>query len=224
MGNVSRRIGYWTSRIASLARQRPIIHAFIATGGVIAGVVGVGEIFPGASKAAQASVVSAVADPATLFDSRSPGNRRYGWLQQTKHPRTNMEATPPSERVLTAERRRPVAPAVPGAGLPVIPGVPFDIGPNGTPEAPFDVALTDTPSPVALFGGTPSVGGSVIGGVVPGSGGGGSSGGGTPGGGNPVVSPPVVPEPATWLMIFIGLFGIGAVMRRRPSRRVHGIR
>lgn len=30
--------------------------------------------------------------------------------------------------------------------------------------------------------------------------------------------PPAVPEPATWLMLIAGFFGVGMVMRRRPLR------
>lgn len=228
MGIISRFIRHGTAKFASFVRQRPITNVFVATVGVIVAVMGVGEIFPGTSKAAQAAVVAAIADPASLFDARSPGNRRYGRLQQTKQPRTGLEPAPSSERVLTSERQRPVAPAEPSGGLPIIPGVPVDVGLNGQPEAPASVAGTDSPPPTAFFGGTPGAGGPVIGGIVPGSGGvgggGGAGGGGTPGGGNPVVPPPVaaVPEPTTWIMMFLGLFGIGIVMRRRPGRRLHG--
>ena len=57
---------------------------------------------------------------------------------------------------------------------------------------------------------------------------GGSTGGGT--GGEPGTQPPpapppgpvtAVPEPATWLSLILGLFGIGAVIRRRSRRSAH---
>lgn len=219
MGIVARYIGHSGATVASLFRKRPITKALVATGGVIVAIVGVCEVFPGASKAAQAAAISAIADPAALFDARSPGNRRYGRLQQTKQSRTSLEQTPPSERVLTTERRRPITPEVPNSGLPVIPGIPVDIGLNGQPQTPADVAVKDSAPPTAFFGGVPGAGGVSIGGVPSGSSGGSSGGGGTPGVGNPVIPPPVVPEPTTWMMMFIGLFGIGTVMRRRPGRR-----
>lgn len=57
-------------------------------------------------------------------------------------------------------------------------------------------------------------------------GGGGSVGGGVgSGGGDPPPPPPPapvspIPEPATWMMLIWGLFGIGAVLRRRGKRVV----
>ena len=55
-----------------------------------------------------------------------------------------------------------------------------------------------------------------------GSTGGGTGGGGTGGepGGQPGTDPvTAVPEPATWLSLILGFFGIGAVLRRRNRRR-----
>ena len=67
--------------------------------------------------------------------------------------------------------------------------------------------------------------------VDPGGGGGGGTpggGGGTPGGGGgdpgnggggtPVVPVSPVPEPATWGMLILGLFGVGAALRRRARK------
>lgn len=54
-----------------------------------------------------------------------------------------------------------------------------------------------------------------------GSSGGGTGGGGTGGnpGGQPGTDPvTAVPEPATWLSLILGFFGIGAVLRRRNRR------
>gem|GEM_PF-4930463 len=56
--------------------------------------------------------------------------------------------------------------------------------------------------------------------------GGGMPGGGLPGGGLPLIppeaagAPPGIPEPATWVMMMTGIFGVGAVLRgRRASQR-----
>lgn len=58
-----------------------------------------------------------------------------------------------------------------------------------------------------------------------GSSGGGNNGGGDDGSGTPNPAPPpgtdpvtAVPEPATWLSLILGFFGIGAVLRRRNRR------
>lgn len=69
-------------------------------------------------------------------------------------------------------------------------------------------------------GGGVSVGGGGTGGGGTGgggTGGGGTGGGDTGGGGNPVV--PAVPEPATWLMMLLGMGSVGASMRSARTRR-----
>ncbi|MCW6531464.1 PEPxxWA-CTERM sorting domain-containing protein [Sphingomonas sp. MMSM20] len=159
--------------------------------------------------AASAAVTAALADPLAMFTDRSPGGRAAGALTQTKGPRervaTNVRHRPPApkpatpvERVLTSLRERPPiiadVPDLPfGATPPYVP--PTDIisppvGPGPVPIVPFIPPLTN---------------------------GGGSSGGGccTPPVTPPVTPPGGVPEPATWAMMLIGFFSIGAALRRR---------
>lgn len=92
-----------------------------------------------------------------------------------------------------------------------------------TPSTPafasLSPALAGAGSPVFAAGLVPAGGGG--GGGVGGGGntGGGDNGGGgnTGGGDQPPVSP--IPEPATWLCLMLGLFSVGAAMRRRGAPR-----
>jgi hypothetical protein len=52
---------------------------------------------------------------------------------------------------------------------------------------------------------------------TPGNGGGGGGGGGVPT--DPAAPATPVPEPSTWLMLVLGLFGIGAAIRHHPVNR-----
>lgn len=220
-----------TSRnTASFGERRPVSNVVIATGGVLLAIGGVGEFVPGtSSNAAEPAVAVPANDPADLFDARSPGSRRYGWLSQTKQPRTGFDVGPSSKRVLPTGRRHPAVPTSPLAGSSNIPYVPIGGSLEGPPgKASLDV-VTDTPSTVGFFG-TPSGGsGPAIGGVSSSGGGTGGSGPGTgaTSGVDTPTSPPTalaaVPEPATWMMLLIGFFGTGISLRRRQDRRRHGL-
>jgi hypothetical protein len=70
-------------------------------------------------------------------------------------------------------------------------------------------ALPGTGTPVFAADGTPGGGG--------GTGGGGGGGGGNPTDPTDPVSP--VPEPSTWLMLILGLFGVGAALRHNRGLR-----
>jgi len=157
-----------------------------------------------------------VRDPASIFSNRSPGGRAPGALTQSK---PHMKPWEPTERVLSPVLDRPGT-----AG-------PADAG--GLPEQ-----VADAVGPAAA-GGTPGAGGAPVplpipglpgssGGLIPpgggssggGSSGGGSSGGGSSSGGNPPPPPPPpvvspVPEPATWVMMIVGVGMIGWQLRRR---------
>jgi hypothetical protein len=165
--------------------------------------------------------IKAVGDSvASLFDSRSPGERAAGLLANMKHKKQ----TALHQRALPKVRR----PGNPLAGI---------VGAVPTPppvEAPVITQPLDkvvTPSgPVAI---SPPPGG-----IVGGPGGGGFPGVFIPGGGgggilipppavNPPVTPPItppivippttsgVPEPSAWAMMLLGFLLIGGVLRRQ---------
>ncbi len=162
--------------------------------------------------AASAAVTAALADPLSMFTDRSPGGRGAGALTQTKGPRervaTNVRHRPPAakpatpaERVLTSLRERPPI-------IADVPELPFGATPPYVPST----AINNPPTGPGPFISPPII-------IPPLTNGGGSSGGG---GGccTPPVIPPVnppggVPEPATWAMMIIGFFSVGAAMRRR---------
>jgi hypothetical protein len=165
---------------------------------------------PAASKAnkpgGKGGLLAMLADPLSLIAERSPGERGAGALLSTK-------PGGPQERVLAEVRDRDPAAGDTGAAAPP--------GPN---DPVFGVA-PDTFSP----GGEPGAG-------APGGGDPGGAepnfspfapGGGAPsffqrGPGTPLVSPgnpglpgvPGVPEPATWAMLILGFFAVGAAVRR----------
>lgn len=165
-------------------------------------------------------------DPDSLFDARSPGNRQYGWLVQSKAVRTGFADMPsddsPTERVLTSVRQRPTAPFAPASDA--TPNLVVDQvdGPAEIREAgPADIG-----SGSAGTGGS-TVGGGAIGGVLTNGGGGVSSGGGASTSPDTVVAPvtPAVLEPMTWVMLVLGFSYIGAMMRgRNHGFQPHGTR
>lgn len=158
-------------------------------------------------------------DPLSVLAARSPGARQGGMLIKTKRHFTGPArkhrapaADLPSERVLSTVRTRPTA-AGPIAPLVAAPdlafldvpaglGVPGIVGPaSGLPTA-FDV-------PTIGFGEFPGIATAPL--PPPGA------GPAPPPGGSPT-APPAVPEPATWLLLIIGIGTAGALVRRERDR------
>lgn len=226
----SRVWSIWRSvRDASIARQASVAAGIALLGATSVGMVASGDAFSGTAPAGGSTRLAPPSDPDSLFDARSPGVRRYGWLTQSKGPRAGFaEVSPesPVERVLTSVRRRPGPPVAPTGGTPLnIPYAAIEqaIDPSAGP-ADAGLVLAETgPGGTGGSIGTPGTG---IGGVLPGGGGGGGGGTGgggtTPGTGNPQT--PAVPEPTTWAMLVLGFFGIGAAMRQRRPLQIHGAR
>ena len=193
---------------------------------------------PAISQVTKTTLIAVLKDPLTLFAERSPGGRAEGAL------------IPVKERVLSTIRDRDPAGTLPGVEDPVVAGVPEAPGPAG--PAPEERVLSGEREGLPGGGGAPGgVGGP--GGFAPFSMGPGGlipenfmtapPGGGDPGvpgdpGPDPgfppgpppppgILDPPgvsPVPEPATWAMMILGFFAIGAALRRRarnplPSAR-----
>ena len=158
---------------------------------------------------------------ASLFDSRSPGERAAGVLANMKH----RKAPALHQRALPKVRKNPVNPLAGIVGA--VPTPPVEAPPIAPP---LDKVLSGAPSgPVAI---SPPPGG-----TIGGPGGGGFPGVFVPGGGgggviipppavNPPVTPPVVtppttsgvPEPSTWAMMLLGFLLIGTAARRSQAR------
>lgn len=162
---------------------------------------------------------------ASLFDSRSPGERAAGLLANMKHKRQSAL----HQRALPKVRRGPVNPLAGIVGaVPTPPPVeapvitqPLDKVVNGTPTGPVAIS----PPPGGVVGGP---GGGFPGVFVPGGGGGGVII--PPPAVNPPVTPPVnppitppvvippttsgVPEPSSWAMMLVGFLLIGGAARR----------
>ena len=175
----------------------------------------------------RAAVAAALRNPMSVFDARSPGARVGGVLLQTKRRLAATRragpapavALPPRERVLAMTRSRP---------LPISGGAPL------TQAAP-DLALLGQPSALTPVGAVPVLGGApgfdvppFTFGESPGfaagpfnpNGPGNPPGPGTPGQpgtSNPESPGSAVPEPATWLMLVLGLGFVGHTLRRRRA-------
>lgn len=187
---------------------------------------------PASGKVSITTLVAVLKDPLSLFAERSPGGRAEGALLPTK---------PPRERVLSTIRERDPAGTLPGVDDPVVAGVPEAAGPGG--PAPEERVLSGdrgglpgggggAPGGFAPFGGGP-------GGLIPENFAAPPPGPSIPGEEPPppgildpetgppsligppppvVIGPPglsPVPEPATWAMMLLGFFAIGAALRRR---------
>ncbi len=172
-------------------------------------VVPAGMTMQGASHAS-AAIAALLADPLSVFSSRSPGGRPVGTLAQTKSSFAVTGSPVGSVPALAAGGGgfgdvSALPPAVPGAGQPA-----------GSPLLSSDNGVFSGPS---LFGGGPDVAG-----VYPvpfGYGEIGSPPGdyiGSPPGGAVVVPPPTpstVPEPQSWVVMLAGLLITGAALRLR---------
>jgi hypothetical protein len=194
------------------------------------------------------TLMAALTDPLSLFADRSPGGRGAGPLLSTKPQRTAALA-PEERVLSGIRDRDPGAGAaplppalddplfaaaapgggggIPGAGsspgeagLPGGGGFPGGGGPGGGGPG------GGGPDAFAPFG-QPFVAGAEPPEFIPG-GAGGPDGPGAPGGPGGVFPPggtpgvPIasgVPEPATWAMLILGFFAVGAAMRRRARKR-----
>ena len=189
--------------------KRALLLAPLLVGLLVLSLFDLGHPAAGkAGKAHKAGLIAALADPLAFFAERSPGERGGGALFSTK------PGIAPSERVLSEVRDRD-----PPAGDP--------------PAADTFAPVTDEDL-AAIPGGLPGGSG------FPGGAGGAPGGPGfvspffapfIPGGGDPgdpgivgfVPSPPggvgAVPEPATWAMMILGFFAVGAALRRRAGQK-----
>ena len=189
----------------------------------------------GASKvvaALKSRMVAALDDPLSLLAKRSPGGRGRGALQLTK------SAALPHERVLSQVRQRIPAPAlVPATEAPVLADNAPDIAagippaPIVTPEAPGATPIEGSLMPLFAtplgFPGSP--GGASGPGFSDSPGGPGNpstppGGSDTPPGGSTTGSPSptfTVDEPATWLLMILGL-AVLFMMRRMEISRTAG--
>jgi hypothetical protein len=137
-------------------------------------------------------------DPMAMLNDRSPGERDAGALYNIKHERLQALAKRPEERVLGAARQRPELPGV----------LPAEAG-------PLDLVMADDPVPVGTEVMDANLPGIQIPPDVPLA----STSRGCCIGTFATLAG--VPEPTTWLMNIIGLFAIGAALRRR-NRKVLG--
>lgn len=203
----------WQNVKAGVA-ERKVFALSLLTGTTLAGAGLAISLNNGSfGSRAEAAITAYAPDVESILDSRSPGQRRYGWLLNNKPDRLAFSAEdPPSERVLPATRRRPAG----GADVPSTPDSPLttlDFMPDAVVPS-SDIGDLAVPGAIGGIGpgSTPIIGG------IPGPGGGGSGGSdNTPG--NPVTPTPVtaVPEPSSWAMLVLGFATLGTFMRRRKS-------
>jgi hypothetical protein len=162
--------------------------------------------YPAAGKAGttKGGLFAALADPLSLFADRSPGGRGAGPLLSTK---------PPHERVLSEVRDRDPDPGIAPGIDPVFGLAPDGLVPGGG-DPPGDGPPADGVFPGDSFGGgtgsappfNPGQSG-----FLPFS-----QGPAAPSGPGPGIG--AIPEPATWAMLILGFFAVGAAMRRRARK------
>jgi len=213
--------------------KRTLLLAPLLAGLFFVAVAGSGD--PATGKATKAAaILAALKDPLSLFAERSPGGRGAGALLSTKPGKQAALMDPgPEERVLSQVRDRDPD----FGGLPALPGL-------DDPAFAPDPGVDGLPGGGGFPGGGGG-GGGPGGGGFPGGGGGPFAGpfspqfipggGGPPGGGPPGSDPPgsgppgtdppggggippvtsAVPEPATWAVMILGFFAVGAAARRR---------
>jgi hypothetical protein len=191
----------------------------IALAPVLVGLFFVAMTDPGsraAGKALGMKIAYALKDPLSLFGERSPGGRRPGALLSTKSDFA------PHERVLSTIRDRESSPEIPpGADNPIFAAVPEALqlppgteipGPpaSGPPFSNTPIFFPGPPPPTGVSTPPPS-----------------DTPPGTPPG-TPPDTPPTtetppaippgtipIPEPASWLIVSMGLLALG-MARRRP--------
>lgn len=219
-----------------MSRRRRLALAGVALILIVGPALAVDEVlWRGAHAEAFASAVGdAILDPGSIFAARSPGARGGGMLLQTKPERLaqNTYVPPgglfgaPIERVLAGVRERPPEPDFvgPPPAAPLVQTLPeFAMGgrppPGGFPAAPASIGgpgfipLANPPG-----GGGPPGGGKPPGDTPPSDT---PPGGGPPPSDSPPGGPPIsaVPEPAAWMLTIMAVFGLGAALRRKRSRR-----
>lgn len=162
-----------------------------------------------------AGVFAALDNPLRLLSLRSPGERGPATLlKTTKRPRVAAPAPPagPAAPRLAMLRSAPLLAAPLEAG-PVGPLAASPLEPagwlRGPPEAPFGVSPDDLwiyppllPPPLGPWPEEPLI--VVVGPTPP-----------PPIPPTPPPPPPPIPEPSTWLMLILGVFSVGAMLRRR---------
>ena len=179
--------------------------------------------------------VAAARDIMALISDRSPGERTHGKLSNTKMAKLSRQGPKLPYQFAKAGIHEPRPEGLPG----LMDSAPRIIDPLVEPATPFSVATPpvgaadETPLPPVFTGGSSGGGVVLFDGGSSGSSGGGSSGGGSSGGGssgggssggteNPP-PPPVVPEPASWLMMIVGIGFVGAILRwRKGTGAWHG--
>lgn len=160
-------------------------------------------------------VIAAFDNPLRLLALRSPGERGPATLLKTKPPRVagSAPAAGPAAPRLAMLRSSPSLAAPLEAG----PGGPMAASPlepagwlRGPPEGPFGEATDDLwiypPLLPPLVGPWPEEPLIVVVGPTPNP---------PPIPPTPPTPPPPIPEPSTWLMLILGVFGVGAMLRRR---------
>lgn len=164
-----------------------------------------------------------VPNPLSVLASRSPGARPDGALYQSK-PRFSAErarARPriflPHDRVLSAVRTRRLASAAPPEELAFgLRGIPVEFMPTPSLTRPGFGSAFDVPA--FAFGEAPLLSG------MPGTP---DAPGTTPPDPEPAIpgTPgPAVPEPATWLLMIVGLGIVGQVLRRSGARPTNSMK
>jgi hypothetical protein len=169
-----------------------------------------------------------VLNPLSLFDERSPGDRADGSLLAAK--RGKGRGVSPVELVMSTGRQRapPVSEAVAPAAAPESLFATPAEGPlaaSDVPESgiPGEAILGSPQGPPAGLGGPGFI---IPIGTVPGVSGPPTTPPSTPpccvgqppGGPGPI--PPPIPEPATWMMMIMGFFMVGAALRARCGAAV----
>ncbi|MES2493420.1 MAG: PEP-CTERM sorting domain-containing protein [Pseudomonadota bacterium] len=161
------------------------------------------QILSGLGHGASA-LYAALRNPSALIAGRSPGSRGSDLIQSK--PVKKVADAGPTERVLPEIRQRPAAGAIPVISIdaPALAG----LAPGAFPE-PFGPGGLS-----ALSGG--GTGPGFVGSVPTLADGGGG------GGGVPPVAPPTspVPEPATWMLMILGIFGVGVGLRRNQRQHL----
>jgi hypothetical protein len=165
------------------------------------------------AQAAADQVGQSLNSVASIFSSRSPGQRARGTLTNLKHKRSvalheralpKIRPAPPTSELASIVAPPPVAPAV----------VPPPVAPlySAVTKSPAAGAPIAQSAPIVFPAFTPLPGGAVVPPI----------GTQTPPAGTPEVPPPTpaVPEPSSWAMMLLGFGFIGLMLRRGSTSGV----